>query len=165
MTLEAEFTKNGITTVAEALVQMLIVAEAYALRATEIQSKGTVLTLPVSDGGIATIYLPLELAKSVILQEKAQFSYFKFGLAAVAAAIENSAIIAFPALSADPTAILKAVALLDSQAMITLCMTTWIAEAVKDGLDMSLVITFPMAILFTKSWVSFLKSNFGVASD
>ena len=168
MTLQTEFAKNGIQTVATALTEMLIVAAAYTARATEIQSTGTVLGLTLSDGGIATIYIPMELAKSVILQNKAQFSYFKFGLAAAAAIIENTAMsIGYPLVASggDPLGIphsIQANPLCETETLIKLVMTTWIAEAVKDGIDMSLVITFPMAILFTRSWVQFLKSNFGV---
>ena len=165
MDLTTSLTNNSIPTPDPiSLAEMLLVAAAYLARSLEIYSTGTVLKMKLSDGGIATIYVPLEKLELSLLNKDSQFNFFKFGLAVVAAEIENLAIIAQPAESGTPGSITAAVQTLDKNVLINTAMVAWIAEAEKKGFDMSSVLAFPFAILFTKSWIEYLLGLYGVNS-
>lgn len=167
-------TNNSIPQTAAAMASIIAMAAAYEARKVEVMLSGTILTFPVSDGGV-TLQLVFEAAKMAAFQkDTCDFPLFWTGVCAVAIVVENAAIGYWNAFVANPlTAPAVPVAMAATfgnkameEQMAALILATYIAEVIKKYASSgdpaavaniaAAVVALPGAMLFSKAWAQFL---------
>lgn len=157
-TLDSAFARNKIPAPDPiAMSEMNLVADQYKLRASQIETTGTVNGVVTSDGGITTVTTPLKSIKSFLLGPDSSFSYFVLGLVASAAIIEQTAMTAVQS-SGVPGSGKSAVMLLDPKILATLVCTIWAAQ---QKIDPSALFELGSAFAFSIAWVEYLQNLHG----